>query len=392
MRRTTLGHYSNRKMFFLTMCFAKIPVERGARPEEIKHTVKCPKCGFESVRELSRCAKCGCRLASPPGGDPESQLDEPSIFSAHLAARSSASPDLAYLDVPVGSDLTEPLIEENPDDDVPVGDSLSETGVSADGPAQPSEDVSPVDSDPWREELSERIDRYRRRRGRSREYDPGTSLDLDFRTAPGAASDRLMELPAIKGGKKIGPAPARLDDWSLGPLPARAGESGPRDVLEDETWIASWVPDFDEAPAVKAAPLGRRFWAAVADALVLLGGSGVFAAIFYGVGGRFSERPADLAVIGFILVLMTLVYFAAFTALVSSTPGLLLMGLEVRTVDGASPTATDSLLRALGYLVSASALMLGFVWALVDSDGLTWHDRMSGTCVAERDWEAEPRD
>jgi len=68
------------------------------------------------------------------------------------------------------------------------------------------------------------------------------------------------------------------------------------------------------------------------------------------------------------------------------------MGLEVRTLDGASPTATDSVLRAVGYLVSTSALMLGFVWALVDSDGLTWHDRMSGTCVTERDWEAEPRD
>ena len=373
-------------MFFLTPCFANIPVERGARPEEIKHTVKCPKCGFESVRELSRCAKCGCRLASPSGGDPESPLDEPSIFSAHLAARSNPAPDVAYLAVPVGSDLTEPLIEENPDDDVPVDDSLSETPVSADGPAQPSEDVSPEDSDPWREELSERIDRYRRRRGRSREYDPGASLELDFRTAPGDASDRLMELPAIEGGKKIGPAPAGLDDWSLGPLPARASESGPRDVLEDETWIASSAPDI-ETPPVSAAPLGRRFWAAVADALVLLGGSGVFAAIFYGVGGRFSERPADLAVIGFIFVLMTLVYFAAFTALVSSTPGLLVMGLEVRTLDGASPTATDSVLRAIGYLVSTSALMLGFVWALVDSDGLTWHDRMSGTLVAERAFE-----
>ena len=367
------------------MCFANIPVERGARPEEIKHAVKCPKCGFESVRELSRCAKCGCRLASPPRGDPESPLDEPSIFSARGAARSNAVPDVAYLGVPVESDHAEPLIEENEDDDVPVTDSSSETPLSADGPAQPAEDVSPEDSDPWREELSERIDRYRRRR--SRGYDPGASLELDFRTAPGDPNDRLIELSGVGGEKEIGPAGAGLDDWSLGPLPARSTESGPLDVLEDGTWIASSVPDFDETPAVSAAPLGRRFWAAVADALVLLGGTGVFAAIFYGVGGRFSERPADLAVIGFILVLITLVYFAAFTALVSSTPGLLVMGLEVRTLDGAPPTATDSVLRAIGYLVSTSALMLGFVWALVDSDGLTWHDRMSGTLVAERAFE-----
>jgi hypothetical protein len=27
--------------------------------------------------------------------------------------------------------------------------------------------------------------------------------------------------------------------------------------------------------------------------------------------------------------------------------------------------------------------MLGFIWACVDSDGLTWHDRMSGTVITQ---------
>ncbi|MGD1104323.1 MAG: hypothetical protein ABSA59_19915, partial [Terriglobia bacterium] len=47
------------------------------------------------------------------------------------------------------------------------------------------------------------------------------------------------------------------------------------------------------------------------------------------------------------------------------------------------PTVRESFWRAFGVLVSLSALMLGFVWACVDSDGLTWHDRMSGTVIAE---------
>jgi hypothetical protein len=45
----------------------------------------------------------------------------------------------------------------------------------------------------------------------------------------------------------------------------------------------------------------------------------------------------------------------------------------------------QSFWRAFGYLVSASAFFLGFVWALVDSEGLTWHDRMSDTFLASTD-------
>jgi uncharacterized RDD family membrane protein YckC len=50
---------------------------------------------------------------------------------------------------------------------------------------------------------------------------------------------------------------------------------------------------------------------------------------------------------------------------------------------GEYPTLRESCWRAFGILVSLSALMLGFIWACVDSDALTWHDRMSGTVIAE---------
>jgi uncharacterized RDD family membrane protein YckC len=62
-----------------------------------------------------------------------------------------------------------------------------------------------------------------------------------------------------------------------------------------------------------------------------------------------------------------------------STPGQTWMGLEVRNMEGFPPVPRESFLRAFGYLVSLSALMLGFFWAIADSDGLTWHDRISGT-------------
>lgn len=154
-------------------------------------------------------------------------------------------------------------------------------------------------------------------------------------------------------------------------------------MLGDQPWGAQ--TDAVVEPAFRPAPLDRRCLAGLIDALLLLLGTGIFALIFFAVGGRLSRNSVTLAVMGFIGVLFVLVYFASFIALTYSTPGLLAMNLEVRTLDGQSPTPGDAALRAFGYLVSAGALMLGFIWAWVDSDSLTWHDRMSGTFVSERE-------
>jgi uncharacterized RDD family membrane protein YckC len=40
------------------------------------------------------------------------------------------------------------------------------------------------------------------------------------------------------------------------------------------------------------------------------------------------------------------------------------------------------LLRSAGYLLSAGTFFLGFLWALWDSDELTWHDRLSRTYLS----------
>ena len=111
--------------------------------------------------------------------------------------------------------------------------------------------------------------------------------------------------------------------------------------------------------------------------------AGLFALIFWRAGGHLSAQPLNLVVVAFIVVVFIMAYFGIFTALTSTTPGLLWVGIEVRSQNGDFPTAKQAFWRAFGYLVSISALMLGFVWALVDSDGLTWHDRMSDTFLTE---------
>jgi uncharacterized RDD family membrane protein YckC len=348
--------------------------------------VNCPKCGSEGVGEVSRCRKCGYRFAASPQEEPQSLLGATSTSSSSRSRAGRPAVDVSPSDSPFDSPF----------------------GVA--GSRQPARSGSAEDSEPWREELP--VEKHRRR-ARLDEADPGASPDFDFRDAPLDAGTSLADLEGDNGiiasasnrervgGSmaldetlegpdgidELGSTAAEADDWSLGPLPSQRAESGPLEVvLEDQPWNASAAVG-PEASAPSAAPLGRRFYAALADAIVLLAGMGVFAAIFYAVGGRFSDSSTDRAVIAFIVVLLILVYLGAFTALASSTPGLLFMGLEVRSLDGTAPTPTDSVLRALGCLISASALMLGFAWALVDSDGLTWHDRISGTLVSEQTWQ-----
>jgi uncharacterized RDD family membrane protein YckC len=87
--------------------------------------------------------------------------------------------------------------------------------------------------------------------------------------------------------------------------------------------------------------------------------------------------------LGLIAMIVIFAYFASFTALSSATPGMLWTGCEVRNLQGEHPTVNESLWRAFGVLVSMAALMVGFVWAYVDSETLTWHDRMSGTVITD---------
>ncbi len=132
--------------------------------------------------------------------------------------------------------------------------------------------------------------------------------------------------------------------------------------------------------------LGRGDWVwwCMSVLSVLMIGAGALGLLSFVPQAARGGLSLPIAVLVFIAVFGLLAYFGLFTALTASTPGLLLMGLEVRNFDGALPTPGESMSRAFGYLVSIAALMLGFFWAVVDSEGLTWHDRISGTFITDR--------
>lgn len=65
-----------------------------------------------------------------------------------------------------------------------------------------------------------------------------------------------------------------------------------------------------------------------------------------------------------------------------ATPGKLALDLQVVDADtGDSLSIEQSIIRYVGYIVSAIVLCLGFVWIAFDSRKQGWHDKLSNTVV-----------
>ncbi len=97
----------------------------------------------------------------------------------------------------------------------------------------------------------------------------------------------------------------------------------------------------------------------------------------------------DSFLIGFLSALFILLYHVFFTYFAGQTPGKALLGLRVVAVEGKRVSVVRSLLRYLGYFVSAAPLFIGFFWVLIDDQRQGWHDKIARTYVIYT-WEARP--
>ncbi|MEE9258237.1 MAG: RDD family protein [Nitrospinaceae bacterium] len=76
-------------------------------------------------------------------------------------------------------------------------------------------------------------------------------------------------------------------------------------------------------------------------------------------------------------------YFTFFIGWDGQTPGKKMLGIRVKRVDGRPIDYSTAGTRFIGYSVSASVLMIGFLWALFDENNQTWHDKMAQTIVVK---------
>lgn len=148
--------------------------------------------------------------------------------------------------------------------------------------------------------------------------------------------------------------------------------------------------DFEEAehsppftfPEYQKELLGPRIAAGVTDFAIVAAAYSIFlVATFMEMP---SEVPLNRSVIGiygagyFVLVA---IYFLLFMLSASQTPGMKRKQLSVVTKDGTPLDFQRACMRGLGYLISILPVMLGFVWALIDPEHLTWADKVSGTYI-----------
>jgi uncharacterized RDD family membrane protein YckC len=387
--------------------------------EGLLPAVKCPNCGFVSYTGVDQCKKCNYPFVKSEPQDSSNILT--SLFSDELNEKAP---------LPVTLDLeTSPKDTIRPELELP---SVEQTASALKSEPAPPLQIFPaktlgddVRSKPsevranWREELSDRVVNFRKRRGQMPpETTTAGNLELEFEDASKPVDSHFISPPdeATESADSRFDADLEKHTYSL-QEDSLAHEKQPFQELDDEMHLdtsseetedmslgehfekshpmeilvgppGGYSHDEDvEATGLYYAPLNRRVMAGFADALILAAGAGLFAGIFWYTMTHFCDHttlvPLSMAVLGVVALIVVFSYLSVFTALTSATPGLRWMGCEIRNLQGEHPTVNESLWRAFGVLVSLSALMVGFIWAYVDSESMTWHDHMSGTIITE---------
>jgi uncharacterized RDD family membrane protein YckC len=217
---------------------------------------------------------------------------------------------------------------------------------------------------------------------------PATEVAPLSTTIP--ASGRIIEFPRFFVPAEPSPdqlaepvceQPRILDapDVEL-PAPALGGI-----VLETEKsqGIAQERPGF-EVP-LRSASISRRVVAAAVDSTVVLSATVIFAYIFVQLA---KVVPAFIHLITAAALVMGFLWAGYHYLLLTysgTTPGLRLTKLQLVHFDGSRVLRDTRRWRVLASVLSAVSLGLGFAWCFLDEDALCWHDRITRTHIVPRD-------
>jgi uncharacterized RDD family membrane protein YckC len=208
---------------------------------------------------------------------------------------------------------------------------------------------------------------------------------------------------------QISTAPTVEADTSPAPQWTSIWLDGPADVTN--AWpVAAQISAAEAgtllptAPTLQAASVPRRLLAGLVSCAIVLAAAGIFAvaALAAASGGldwhaggpgmvavRFAAAsietrsgmgPAQFAIMTAVAcAFLLLAYQALFLWLAGETPGMRVAGIGLCTFADGTPTRRALRRRLAAMLLSACALGMGFGWALLDEDRLTWHDRITRT-------------
>lgn len=186
--------------------------------------------------------------------------------------------------------------------------------------------------------------------------------------------------------------PAARPYGAVDPTAEPSAQGAPR--LDSEAWTSSHsLPD--------AASIGRRIFAAAINGAILTAAIAAFAAAALAASGHSvslralrsihvlialltGRAPAPdglslnvlLPSLGFAVGFLYLLYQTLFFSLNGATPGMRVARIALCTFSDENPTRSAARRRMLAILLSGCPLGLGFLWATLDEDRLSWHDRI----------------
>jgi uncharacterized RDD family membrane protein YckC len=213
--------------------------------------------------------------------------------------------------------------------------------------------------------------------------------------APAAGNDPRP--PEERDTQPAPPEPAAPQlPRASGPLPALAQAPRKPEVDRSAGPAAAPRPPREREPAASAglepADPGSRLFAFVVDSVFVVSGQAVLLApaAWYWWAREAPRTPADVALAPVVAsvtllplaLLLGALYHVYFWSVKGATPGKELLDLRVVTDDGRSPIPLASAaLRALGYLLAAASLGIGFLMVAFGGRGL--HDRIASTRVVK---------
>jgi uncharacterized RDD family membrane protein YckC len=264
----------------------------------------------------------------------------------------------------------------------------------------------------WKQELNRKLEGYRDRQRLAREIDESGEDGLSpggekpgQETAPlasgrhrgvfsetvpmgglGAARARVpepeKERPPANRWRRVEKTPSQQPLPPLKPTPASGPARSEAQASLPRPKPASPHPHA-EAVASEApiAPIAIRAIAGLLDIAVVVVALGVFVGVCSLAGGAVVSEEGTVNALGFSFLIILSFYWIFYLRYLGQTNGMTWLGLRVLNFDGQRPSDSQRLTRALGTILSAASLGLGFAWAVADEERLTWHDRMSKTFV-----------
>jgi uncharacterized RDD family membrane protein YckC len=224
--------------------------------------------------------------------------------------------------------------------------------------------------------------------------EPLTPLPANLLEFPRQLVATRKARPRVAEGPLLDDAPARSpqlrifevepEQISTTPAPASRSPEWASIHLDAQTTTAPLASAVLPAPALspsllppQTAPLELRLMAAAVDMLLVAGGFvasvAVVAQIAHRIPSGINAAIAAAATLGLFWPLYQLFFFT----LSDQTPGMRYARIGLCTLSDENPTRSAMRRRILAQLIAVVPFGLGILWALLDDDGLGWHDRIS---------------